>query len=116
MHIQFTRNENIETNLKESTSRFAHRYPFTHQLGAETLLLTQATAWFHTDGAGWRRNLGSLLNESARKIGDGWQQRVVVFSASYGHFNCSVETGRGIIHPAKAPKPGQHDYPLLNSM
>ena len=116
VHIQFTRNENIETNLKESTSRFAHRYPFTHQLGAETLLLTQATAWFHTDGAGWRRNLGSLLNESARKIGDGWQQRVVVFSASYGHFNCSVETGRGIIHPVKAPKPGQHDYPLLNSI
>ena len=96
--------------LVRPTPGFAHRYPFTHQLGNETLLLTQATAWFHTDGAGWRRNLGSLLNESARKIGDGWQQRVVVFGVvwprllgrDWARFNAKGDRARLPPHAASA--------------
>jgi len=35
-------------------------------------------------------------------------------STSFSHFKCNIETARGEIKPSKGPKPGQHDYPLLN--
>ena len=74
------------------------------------------TAWFHTDAIGFERALHGIFNVSRRHLGPRWREQVVVLSAAPAHFHCTVESALGVTEPALGPKPGQHNYPLLNSI
>mmetsp|Transcript_14019 Transcript_14019/g.35006 ORF Transcript_14019/g.35006 Transcript_14019/m.35006 type:complete len:296 (+) Transcript_14019:37-924(+) len=109
LRILFRRNEQLTLRDREPTSGFRHEYPFHHLIGPRTILVTQALAWFHTDGDHLARKLQALLefSRAAMSVGvppgakNNWQKQIVIMSASYSHFSCAIETAHGRVLPSK---------------
>ena len=66
LRILFRRNEQLTLNEQEPASGFRHQYPFKHLLTPRTILVTQALAWFHTNGEHFGQNLVALLGAAER--------------------------------------------------
>ena len=75
----------------------------------------QVLAWFHNDDKSFATKLQGLLDLARSRMGaPEWARSFVLFSASYAHFSCKTKVAGREVVPGKGPKPGQHDYALLN--
>jgi len=75
----------------------------------------QVLAWFHNDDKSFAANLQGLLDLARSRMGaPEWARSFVLFSASYAHFSFKTKVGGREVVPGKGPKPGQHNYALLN--
>ena len=114
--ISFVRNEYLEVSMRKPVSHYNGMYPWSGRLTPKTILITQVTAWFYNSGEHLTQQLSSVFEAAKQNIGARWREQVIVLSASIGHRWCEIETRHGMVRPSDRPKPGQHNYTLLNGV
>ena len=119
--ISFFRNEFLISNEEEPKTAWRHEYPWLPSVKPSTILVLQVCGWFHANFKGFRHNMLTAFNESAKRIGGpDWGKQIVVISSNIGHENCHTikewPLSKAVNYTGEPHRYGWNNIHMLNRM
>ena len=111
----------MDRNEEEPKTAWRHEYPWLPSVNPNTILVLQVCGWFHSNFKGFRHNMLTAFNESAKRIGGpDWGKQVVVISSNIGHENChsikEYPLSKAVNYSGEPHRYGWNNIHMLNHM